>query len=73
VAFGSKTALAHARDKLEEILATHKPTPLTPQQDQAIEDILKDARQYYRKKGMITDEEWTRYQKDLSSDNYPYA
>jgi trimethylamine--corrinoid protein Co-methyltransferase len=73
VAFGSKTALAHARDKLEEILATHNPAPLTPQQEQAIEDILKDAREYYRKKNMITDEEWTQYQKDLSSDNYPYA
>ncbi len=70
---GSKTALDNARDKFEEILATHKPDPLTEQQDQEIEDILKDARQYYRKKGMITDEEWKAYEKDLASPNYPYA
>lgn len=70
---GSKNALAHARDKFEEIVATHKPAPLTPQQEQTIEDILKDARLYYRKKGKISEEEWNRYQKDLASPNYPYA
>ena len=56
-----------------EILSTHKPTPLPSEQEQAIEDILKDARHYYRKKGMISDEEWALYQKDFSSPNYPYA
>ena len=58
---------------MEEILSTHTPKPLPPEQEQAVEDILKDARQYYRKKGTISDEEWTLYQKDLNSPNYPYA
>ena len=70
---GKKSILDHGRERMEEILATHKPTLLSPQQEQTIEDILKDARQYYRKKGMISDEEWTLYQKDLGSPNYPYA
>jgi len=70
---GSKNALTHARDKFEEILNTHKPEPLKPQQEQEIEDILKDAREYYRKKGLITEKEWKDYQKDLASPNYPYA
>jgi trimethylamine--corrinoid protein Co-methyltransferase len=70
---GGKNALAHAREKFEEILATHKPEPLTDQQEQTIEDILKDARNYYRKRGMITDEEWSAYQKGLASPDYPYA
>ena len=70
---GSKNALAHAREKFEEILASHNPEPLTPQQEQEIEDILKDAREYYRKAGMISDEEWRACEKDLASPNYPFA
>ena len=42
-------------------------------QKQAIEDILKDAREYYRKKGLISEDEWKIYQEDLNSPNYPYA
>jgi trimethylamine:corrinoid methyltransferase-like protein len=70
---GKRKPLDHARERMEEILATHKVTPLPPEQEQAIEDILKDARQYYRKKGLISDEEWTLYQEDLNSPNYPYG
>jgi trimethylamine--corrinoid protein Co-methyltransferase len=64
---GKKDALALAKDKMEEILATHTPEPLTPDQEQAIEDILIEAREYYREKGMISDEEWAEYS-DLISD-----
>ena len=32
-----------------------------------IEDILKEAREYYRKKGLISDEEWSDYMKALST------
>jgi hypothetical protein len=58
---------------MEEIKSNHKPTPLSSGQEQEIEDILKDARQYYRKKGLISDDEWAVYQKDIHSPNYPYA
>jgi trimethylamine--corrinoid protein Co-methyltransferase len=70
---GKKGALDLAREKLAEILATHKPMPLTSSQEQAVEDVLKEAREYYRKKGLISDEEWRAYQEDLASPNYPYA
>ena len=70
---GKKKPLDHAKEKLEEILTTHKVPLLPPEQEQAIEDILKDAREYYRKKELISDEEWSLYQEDLSSPNYPYA
>ena len=68
-----KKAIDHARERMGEILSTHKPKPLLAEQEQAIEDILKDARHYYRKKGIISDEEWAIYQEDLRSPNYPYG
>jgi len=66
---GKKDALALAKERVEEILATHKPKSLTPAEEQIVEDILKEAREYYRKKGLITDEEWTTYMKTLESTN----
>lgn len=65
---GKKDALVLAREKMEEILANHKPKPLTDEQEQAIEDILKEAREYYRGKGLISDEEWNEYMKTIKSD-----
>lgn len=50
---GKKTALKKAKERYEEILATHKPLPLTPRQDQAITDILNEATEFYKKKGLI--------------------
>jgi len=32
-----------------------------------VEDVLEEARNYYRKKGMISDPEWSEYMKVLSS------
>lgn len=58
---GKQDALALARKRMDKILATHKPKPLTPDQEQAIEDILKEARAYYRQKGLISDGEWAEY------------
>jgi hypothetical protein len=55
------------------ILSTYKTTSLPPEQEQAVEDVLKDARQHYRKKGMISDEEWKLYQEDLNLSSYPYG
>jgi len=48
---GKKNALDYARAKMDEILATHKPDPLTPKQEEDVERILEEAREYYRKKG----------------------
>jgi len=64
---GKKDAIDHAKEMMEEILATHKPKPLTSGEEQIIEDVLKEAREYYRKKGLITDEEWAVYMKTLES------
>jgi len=50
---GKKDAIALARERVEEILATHQPKPLTPEQDKAIDEILDEARSFYRQKGMI--------------------
>jgi len=50
---GKKDALAYAKEKMREILATHNPVPLSEDQDRQIENILEEARRYYRKKGMI--------------------
>lgn len=60
---GKKDALELAKDRVEQILATHKPLPLTPDQEQSIEDVLKEARTYYRDKNLISDEEWDEYMK----------
>jgi len=38
---------------------------LTSGEEQIIEDALKEAREYYRKTGKITDEEWVVYKKTL--------
>jgi len=38
---------------MEEILATHKPEPLTPKQEEGVERILEEARQYYKGKGLM--------------------
>jgi trimethylamine--corrinoid protein Co-methyltransferase len=62
---GKRRALDYAKDRMEEILATHKPKPLTPQQESAIEGILRDARQYYRQRNMISDAEWAEYMKHI--------
>ena len=48
-----KSALDYARERVEEILATHKPEPLTPKQEEDVEKILEEARQYYRGKGLM--------------------
>lgn len=64
---GKKDALALARERMAEILATHEPAPLTPEQDQALQDILREARDFYRERGTISDEEWSVYMETLES------
>ena len=50
---GKKTALDYARERVEEILATHQPTPLPEDKNREIEKILGKARNYYEKKGLM--------------------
>ena len=69
---GKKGCLDYARERMEEILETYKPIPLTSSQEQDIERILEEARQYYKKKGLISDEEMAAYRKSMKSPNYPY-
>ena len=45
--------MEYAKEKMEEILANHKPTPLTESQERDIEKILEDARKFYKEKGML--------------------
>jgi len=50
---GKKTVIDRAKERYEEILATYKPVPVTPEQDREIDRILKEATEYYKKKGLI--------------------
>jgi len=50
---GKKTVIELAREKMEEILATHKPDPLTDQQERDVEKLLREATEYYKNKGLI--------------------
>ena len=70
---GKKSCLDYAREKMGEILAAHKPMPLTSSLDEAIEGILTQARGYYRERGLISNEEWVVYMKSLKSPDYPYG
>jgi trimethylamine--corrinoid protein Co-methyltransferase len=70
---GKKSCLDYARERMEEILATHKPTPLAPSQEEDIERILEEARKYYREKGLITEEEMATYRESMKSPDYPYG
>jgi len=48
VAQGKKSALDHAKVRLEDILATHEPKRLSPSQEEDVRRILEEAREYYR-------------------------
>jgi trimethylamine--corrinoid protein Co-methyltransferase len=54
IAAGKKSALENAQDRVEQILASHQPTPpLTPGQEEDLDRILDEARHYYAGKGML--------------------
>ena len=58
---GKQDALALAKKRMEKILATHKPKPLAPAEEQMLENVLTDAREYYRKRGLISEDQWSSY------------
>jgi trimethylamine--corrinoid protein Co-methyltransferase len=72
---GKKNCLDYAKDIMAEILATHKVSkPLTSSQHEDIGKILKEAREHYRKNGLISDKEWEIYKsKVIKSPDYPFA
>ena len=63
-----KDMLDKAKDKVQDILATHQPKPLTDSEEEAIEDILTEARSHYRGKGVISDADWSTYMDGLNRD-----
>jgi trimethylamine--corrinoid protein Co-methyltransferase len=50
---GKKSCLDYAKERVDEILATHKPTPLTPSQEEDIQRIVEEAKTYYKNRGLI--------------------
>jgi len=50
---GKKTIIDKAEERMEEILVTHKPKPLTPEEDKEIDRILDEARKYYKGKELL--------------------
>jgi trimethylamine--corrinoid protein Co-methyltransferase len=50
---GKKSTLNKAKERLEEILATHKPKPLADSEESEVERILMQARKYYKNKGLL--------------------
>jgi trimethylamine--corrinoid protein Co-methyltransferase len=62
---GKKDALTLAKERMEDILETHKPIPLTAEQETEIKKILEEARKFYRDRGTISDAEWSTYMDTL--------
>ena len=50
---GRKRCLDSVSEKVEEMLATHEPTPLTPGQEADVARIVEEARCYYSRKGLM--------------------
>jgi trimethylamine--corrinoid protein Co-methyltransferase len=50
---GRKTAVDNAKARVEEIIATHEPMPLSKEQNKEIDEILKEAKMYYSEKGLL--------------------
>lgn len=50
---GKKNDIDYAKEKVKEIVATHKPLLLEDEKIDKIEKILKEARKYYRDKNML--------------------
>jgi trimethylamine--corrinoid protein Co-methyltransferase len=71
---GRKGIVDYAGERLDEILSTHEvDPPLTDSQEEDLERILREAREHYRDKGLISDKEWSAYKQDIGSSGYPYA
>ena len=50
---GKTSVIDRAKKRVEEILASHNPKPLSDDEERQIRKILDNARAYYRKKGLL--------------------
>jgi trimethylamine--corrinoid protein Co-methyltransferase len=50
---GKRTMIDRAAERMRSILETHKPEPMPPGADAEIDRILAEARDFYRKKGLL--------------------
>ncbi len=50
---GKKNAIDYAKDRAEDIIATHKPLPLPDGKIEEIVKILEEAKKYYKDKGIL--------------------
>ncbi len=50
---GSKDIVVRAQEKVQEILATHEPLPLSDDENRAIDEILQEAASYYKERGLM--------------------
>jgi len=67
---GKMNEIDYAKQRLEEILSTHKVAPpLTAGEQGEIERILQEAREYYKKTGLISSSEWRDYMKTLKDED----
>lgn len=53
VASGKKTALDYAKERVESILATHQVDSLSSAQEEDIDRVLRQAREFYKEKGLL--------------------
>jgi trimethylamine--corrinoid protein Co-methyltransferase len=58
---GKKSCVDYARERMEDIIASHKPMPLTDRQEDDLERILEDARAHYERAGHISPAEMKAY------------
>ncbi len=70
---GRQGIVEKASEKVRAILEKHNAPELSKENESALEDILQEARKYYYKKGLISEEEWKIYQEDICSSEYPFA
>jgi trimethylamine--corrinoid protein Co-methyltransferase len=50
---GKKSIVVRARERMDDILRTHKPKPMPQDRDREIDRILADARNFYKEKGLL--------------------
>lgn len=68
---GKKDIVTRAEEKVDAILAEHRATPLTAEQSAHVEDVLAEAREYYRATGLLSEEEWAPYMRALEEADLP--
>jgi trimethylamine--corrinoid protein Co-methyltransferase len=68
---GKVGLVSRARARVDAILGEHKPDPLTANQQKLIDDILQEAREYYRANGLLAEDEWAPYVAAVESATLP--